>query len=227
VEAVLEEGLHVRGGYLRDDFAAEGVREEGARRPFREAARAEVEEGVRVDPARRRAVRAPDVVVVNLELGFAVDERLVREDQVPIRLARVRLHGAFAHDDLAVERAAAVPVEDALVELEAVRARGRVVDDGVAVDVLAGRGGEEAVELRARAFAGERRGDFVADRRAAEGVDVRRRTGAPRVREEEVTDVEGLPACVRAFVKDSSSVPRNTSTTVAAAFSSRTTRLRR
>ena len=77
--------------HLFDDLAAEGEGQERAGRRLVEAARAEVEERRLVESSGRRAVRALHVVVVDLELRLRVDERRVREDQVPVRLVGVGL----------------------------------------------------------------------------------------------------------------------------------------
>ena len=81
-------------------------------------------------------MRALDVVGEDLELRLGVDGRVVGQQQRLVRLLGVGLLGVLADEDLAVEDAVALAVEDALVQLVAGAVRLRVVDDGVVVDVL-------------------------------------------------------------------------------------------
>ncbi len=131
---------------LRDDLARERERQDAPRLALREAPGAEVEESVGVEAARRRAVGAPDVVVVDLELRLGVDARRVGEEEVPVRLVGVGEGPGRADDDLPVERAARRPREDPLVALLAPSVGPRVVDERVVVDLLSPPREEEAVE---------------------------------------------------------------------------------
>src|SRR5262245_8902211 len=88
---------------LREHVVGEGVHEEVAGLERSEATGAQVEQRRLVESADRGAVRASNVVRVDLELGARVDDRAVREDEVLVRLLRVRLLRVLPHDDPAVE----------------------------------------------------------------------------------------------------------------------------
>ena len=74
---------------------------------------------------------------------------------VLVGLLGVGLLGVLADEDLAVEDAVGLAVEDALVQLVAGAVRLGVVDDRVVVDVLRAVGQVEAVERALAAFAVE------------------------------------------------------------------------
>ena len=89
---------------------------------------------------------ALDVVGEDLQRRLRVDQRLLREEQVLVRLHGVGLLRVRPHDDLAVEDPARLSVQDALVELAARAVRLGVVDHGVVVEVLRAGPEEEAVQ---------------------------------------------------------------------------------
>ena len=155
-----------------DDLAREGERQDAPRLLLGEGAGAEVEEGVGVEPSRRRAVRALDVVVVDLELRLGVDAGRVGEEEVAVLLVGVGEGARGADDHLAVEGAARAPVEDPLVVLLAPAVRPGVVDERVVVDLLLAARQEEPVERRAGAVAVEPDGQLVPHEAAAEREDV-------------------------------------------------------
>src|SRR6185295_2408994 len=86
-----------------DELAREGVGQEALRRLFPNTAGTEVEDRVLVELADGRAVGAPDVVGVDLELWIGIRDRFGREQQVAVRLLGVRLLRALVNVDQSVE----------------------------------------------------------------------------------------------------------------------------
>src|SRR6185503_16811241 len=153
------------GGRMADPFdqlVGERMDEHAARLVGPDAARAEEEEGVVVEPADGRAVAALHVVGEDLELRLGVDDRVAREEEILVDLSGVALLRLRAYEHLAVEDGARAPVEHSLVELAA-RALGRaMIDRGVVVDVLPAVCQVEAVERAGRARRVEERLDVDA-----------------------------------------------------------------
>ena len=138
----------------------------------------QVEDRLAVKLADGGAVRAFDVVGENLELRLGVDGRVVGQEQRLVGLLGVGLLGVLADEDLAVEDAVGLAVEDALVKLVTGAVRHGVVDAGVVVDVLLAVGHIKAVERAFAAFAREHGADFVAHQAAAQRDRVRREVAA-------------------------------------------------
>src|SRR5690606_16581989 len=136
-----------------------------------EAPRAQIEHLLGVELADGRAMAALDVVGVDLELRPRVDLRLLGEQQVVAALAGVDLLRAGADQQLAAEYSAPAAVGDASKRRVARRVRRRVIDMDLVVDMPAGRGEEDAEDVRARACSGELDVDVVARDPSAE-VDV-------------------------------------------------------
>ncbi len=180
--------------YAIDDLGAERVGEEVARGRLRQAAAAQIEHRVVVEPADRRAVRAFHVVGKDLELRLGIDLRLGAEQQVAARLRRVRLLRVRVHEDLAVEHRVRGAADDALVKLAAHPVRLPVIDRRVRVGKLALADHREPVDRAARALRRLRDGEVVA-RKARPKRDAHRveaRPGGERHRG--VADVERLAA---------------------------------
>ena len=134
----------------------EALDQHGARLVQRDAARAQVEQQVRVDLGRGGAMAADHVVGIDLELGLGVELRLLRQHERLRHLLAVGLLRVGAHDHLALEDAARAVGQHALEQLAALAARHRMIDDQRGVDVL-GAAAEEAagdVELAALALEG-------------------------------------------------------------------------
>ena len=119
-----------------DDVVGEGEGQQAAGLVQADAARAQVEDRFVVELADRGAVRAFHVVGEDLQLRLGVDGRVVGQQQRLVGLLGVGLLGVLADEDLAVEDAAGLAVEDALVQLVAGAVRLGVVDDRVVVDEL-------------------------------------------------------------------------------------------
>ena len=76
------------------------------------------------------------VVGVDLQLRLGVDRGIVGQQQGLVGLLGVGLLGVLANEDLAVEDAVGLAVENALVQLMAGAVRPGVVDLGVVIDML-------------------------------------------------------------------------------------------
>src|SRR6185369_15665526 len=83
-----------------------------------------------------RAVRALDVVGIDLELRLAVDGRFFGEQQVLVALSSIGLLSVLAYNNAAVKHSARSVVEYSFVELPAGAMRLCVIDHRVIVDVL-------------------------------------------------------------------------------------------
>ena len=121
---------------MPSDLEREGAGQQVARALLAEAARAQVEERVGVELPDARAVAALHVVGVDLELGLGVHLCARAEQQVGIRLVRVRLLGVRDARSPAAEHALRASAEDPLVELAARAVGHGVVDQRVVVDEL-------------------------------------------------------------------------------------------
>src|SRR6185369_12869122 len=88
---------------LADDFLGKTVSQQTAAQFGIDSARLQVEQLFLVDLSDRRAVRALHIVGVNLQLRLRVDARLLRQQQVLVRLHRIGLLCALTHEDLAVK----------------------------------------------------------------------------------------------------------------------------
>ncbi len=172
LEARFDGALQVVAGLrhraARHDGRRERPRQRLRRLVTRQAARAQVEEGGLVELAHGRAVGALHVLGVDLELGLGVDLGLRRQEQVVIRLLRVRAVRAGVHQRLAVEHTARAPVQDAAVFLGAPGRAHAVIHAGVIVDVLASVGEVKAVQRDGGAGPADVRRDVVANQPAAE-----------------------------------------------------------
>ena len=175
----------------RGDVAREGVDQEVPGLRLADPARAQVEQRGVVELPDRRAVPALDVVGEDLERRRRVDERLLREEQVLVRLHRVGLLRVRPHDDLAVEDAARRAVHDALVELAARAVRRGVIDHGVVVEVLRAGPDEEAVQRALGALGVEPDVQVVAGQGAAERDRVRGEAAVAPLAHLRGRDVEG------------------------------------
>ena len=150
----------------------------------------QVEERVLVQLADGGAVGALDVVGVDLEAGPGVDRRLLRQQQVAVRLAGVGPDGARRHHHLAVENGARLVGEHVLEQLAARGVPGRVDGEGVLVGLRRIHAEEETLEVHFGALRGEDRGRIRAGFPPGERQD---RRVDPRVPGE----LEGDPAGVR------------------------------
>ena len=190
VHELFDVAAHCERSDRRDDRFGERADQQGARVGFVEPARAQVEEGGRIELADGRAVAALHVVRVDLELRLGVDLGACGEQQVAARLARVGLLRARPDDDLAVEHAAATLAGDAAIVLVAGRVRGCVIDRRVRIQVLGRERREQSVQRDVRAGPLQRRGEIQAGETRAQR-DVVRRVAAVRLQTHvDVSDVE-------------------------------------
>ena len=117
----------------------------------------EVEHGVVVELSNRRGVIALHVIGEDLEAGRAIDERLVGEEEVLVRLAGDRLLRVLADVDVPVEHPTGLVVEDAPVQLDARARSSHMIDPRVVVVLLRPRRHEHPVERELAAFPAELR----------------------------------------------------------------------
>jgi hypothetical protein len=120
-----------------EHLANESLDQKSPGRRLVEAAGAQIEDRVLVELADRSAVRALDVVGVNLELGLGIDLGLGGQQQVLVALVGVGVLGVGPDLDLALEDPVGGFVEYALVVLAADAVRLGVVDPGGGVEMLA------------------------------------------------------------------------------------------
>ena len=113
-------------------------------------------------------MRALDVVGVDLELGFGIDARVVREQLVLVGLVGVGLLCGLVHVDLAAKDTARLAAENALVELVTLAVRLGVLDKRMIIDVLVAVFDVEAVEGRVYGLAREQGVHVVAAQLAPE-----------------------------------------------------------
>ena len=158
---------HVLALHLLQRLADKRLDQQGARLRLGNAARLAVEQQILVKIGAGRAMAADDVVGVDLQLRLGVELGIRRQHQHLRHLLAVGLLRVRAHDDLALEDAARVPVEHALEQLAAGALGNRVVDDERRVDVLVAAGQEGAGQVDLAAGAGEQDADLVARQRRA------------------------------------------------------------
>ena len=150
-----------------DRLADEGLDQQRLGLLGRNAARHEIEQQVLVERARGRAVAALHVVGEDFELRLVVGLGRLREQQRVRHHLGVGLLRLRAHDDLALEDAAALAVEHRLEHFAALAAAGRMVGDQRGVDVLAALEQGRAADAGDRALAVEAQEQLVAHHRAA------------------------------------------------------------
>src|SRR5699024_2288434 len=126
-------------------FAGKAVGEYGACAGFVDTARTQIEDGVFIELADCGAVRALDVVGVDLQLRLGVDLGLFRQQQRIRRLFGIGFLRVLVDDHLAVEHTAAAVAENAFEYLAAGAVLGGMIDTSVVVDVLAAVGDVDAV----------------------------------------------------------------------------------
>src|SRR5450759_5155103 len=123
-----------------------------ARLFLRDAARLQVEDGLLIELANRRPVRATNIVGVNLQLRFGMDGGVFGKNEIPVCLLGVSLLRARTNDDLPVKNRGGYSAEDALIQLMA-RAMGlRMIDRRVIVDMLAAGRQIKAIDGSFRSF---------------------------------------------------------------------------
>src|SRR5262249_27657710 len=126
------------GGGLHaiEAFVGEGKQQQAARLSLRHSAGTQVEQRVFVDLPDGGAVSALDVVGVDFQLRLGVDLRLVAQQQVAVGLLGVGLLCSLMDNDAAMEYAARLFVQDAVVVLAAGAMRRLVFDLHVVIQVL-------------------------------------------------------------------------------------------
>src|SRR4029079_14126469 len=138
-----------------EDVVEEPAHDEPLRLGAREPARHEVEEHLAIHLAARRAVRAPRVVREDLEAGYRVRVRLLREEQVAVLLVGVRLLGVFLDADHPAPHGGGRVAQGALEREVGLRVRRDVLLEGVVVQVLVAVREVRARHPRRRAGTGE------------------------------------------------------------------------
>src|SRR5262249_3112329 len=115
----------------------EGIGQQAAGLVLTDAAGLQIKRRLGIKLADRRPVRAFHVVGENLQLRLGVDGGVIGQQQRLVGLLGIGFLGVLANENLAVENALTVAVENALVQLVAGAVRLGVVDDRVVIDVLA------------------------------------------------------------------------------------------
>src|SRR6185503_17995602 len=119
------------------------------------------------------AVRALDVVGIDLELRLAVNRRFFGQHQVLVALSSIGLLSVLSHNNAAVEDRARFVVEYSFVKLSAGAVMLCVIDHRVIVDVLVFGCYIQTIERALGAFAIEHDVDIVANQPAAKRNRVR------------------------------------------------------
>src|ERR1051326_5527530 len=95
LQLCFDELTRVLEGDAVEHVAEESLDQHSLRGHLRDAARAQVEQVVRIDRADGRAMGAAHVVAVDLEHGDGGGLRLVAQDEIAVRLVRVRARGVL------------------------------------------------------------------------------------------------------------------------------------
>ena len=106
-------------GDLRHYLVGKSEHEEHPGGIFPDTALAEVEHGILVELAGGGAVRAFDIVVVDLEERLRVYPGGIGKQYVPVRLPGIGIHGVAPHQHVSVEDPAGIFIEDPLKGLTA------------------------------------------------------------------------------------------------------------
>jgi len=124
------------GFHARQTFAGECREQKPARRNPVDSSRSQVEQGILVHLADRRTVGALHIIGVDLQLRLGIDLRVVREQQIAVRLLGVGLLRVLVDHNATVENAVRMPIENSVVKLSTARVRAGVLDQHVIVQVL-------------------------------------------------------------------------------------------
>ena len=123
-----------------------------ARLFLRDAARLQVEDGLLIELANRRPVRATNIVGVNLQLRFGMDGGVFGKNEIPVCLLGVSLLRVRTNDDLPIKNRGGCSTQNAFIQLMA-RAMGlRMIDRRVIVDMLAAGRHVKAIDGSFRSF---------------------------------------------------------------------------
>src|SRR5205085_11971168 len=121
---------------LLDQLFGETISQQVAREFHVQSATQEIEQLFLFELPDGRAVRTFHIVGENLKLWLCIYARLCREQQVLVRLLRVRLLRIAVDEDLAVEASARLAIKDALIKLAACALRSVVMNERVRVRML-------------------------------------------------------------------------------------------
>src|SRR5260370_17918893 len=100
-----------------NNVAREGMHQQIARLFLRDAARLQVEDGLLIELANRRPVRATNIVGVNLQLRFGMDGGVFGKNEIPVCLLGVSLLRVRTNHHLPVKNRGGCSAEAALIQL--------------------------------------------------------------------------------------------------------------
>lgn len=138
-----------------------------------DSARSQIEERLLIELANRCTMGAFNVVRIDLELGLGVDACLLGKDKIAIGLFGIGFLGVLSHEDLAIEHAFGVAIEDPIVVLVAVAKGFGMIDEGMMIDMLAAMHKIESVHGTLGVFGAENRLNVVARQAGPRGDRVR------------------------------------------------------
>ena len=137
-------------------------------------------------------MRTLHIVGVDLQLRFAVDSSVPREEQVAVRLLRVRLLRVLVNDDSPAENAVRPIAQYPVVELAAIAVRARMLDPHEIVHMLTAARHEEAVDQAVTALSTHDRMDVVPHQAASQQDRVGCDVAGPALLNAQGPDVERL-----------------------------------
>ena len=129
-----------------DNVVGESKDQEAAGLVPADASRTEIKNGFIGELADGRPVGTFDVVCINFQLRFGIDDRVFRKQQRFVGLFGIRFLGVLMDEDFAVENSLGFAVQNPLVQLMAGAMRPGVVDARVIIDQLFAGAHEQAVE---------------------------------------------------------------------------------
>ena len=163
-----------------EDVARERLRQHPPRSAVADAAAAQVENGVLIEPADGGAMGALDVIGIDFQLRLGIHRCLFGEQEVLVGLLGVGLLGGLEHVDAAVEDPLGTAVEDPVVIFVAQTPRLGVLHHHVVVGQLVAMGKVKPIEDTLGPFAGQLDPDVVAREPRSGGQGMRAQVRAPR-----------------------------------------------
>ena len=144
-------------------------------------------------------MRAFDVVCKDFELRLGIDHRVFGKQQVAIGLPGIGFLGVLPHENFAVENAARIVIEDAMVKFMAFATGLDVIHQRVVVHQLFSARHVKPVQQAIRALAAQRGMDMVAGDARADGDRMRQPVAVRSLRRMKGCNVKRILALVLDF----------------------------
>ena len=166
-QMLVNQALRVSTGDARlhaiQAFAGESQQEKPACGEFIDAPRLQIEKRVLFDLANRSAVGTLHVIGINFKLRFGIDLRIVREQEIAVRLLGVSLLRIFVDHDATVENAVRMPIQNSVVKLPAAAVWFHMFNVHVVIEMLPALAYEQTIDQALSAFACQHGMNIVAD----------------------------------------------------------------